>query len=466
MDVVYNFESSWMPTSPVEPDGPRARPVQYATPLGTRWQKEKAAAGDGYLEFPEDPKSVGPWVLGECVGKGASGRVRIAQHRRTGELAAVKILPLTPHLNSRASLRTVEAKAARFRLGIDREIVTMKLMHHPNIMRIYDVFEGENALYLVLEYVEGGELFDFIVNRGKMAPAQALAYFKQIIAGLHYAHTFSIVHRDLKPENVLIQSIDPPLIKIADWGMAAFNPPASQLGTSCGSPHYASPEIVNGEKYRGPASDIWSCGVILFALLTGRLPFDDKDVRKLLAKVRVGQYELFDWIEPQARDLIARMLVVDVSKRITVSCSIPSAMSAQLTLPRRWPRSSSTRGCRTRRQAFRSTPRPPSRTSRGRSGHQRTSTETCSSLCTSSATGSSRSPHSPTRSSRQRPTATRASSKRSTTSSTATGARRSTRTASRSTCPTTACGVCRSSTPARSRARPSPSARPSAGGRA
>jgi serine/threonine protein kinase len=180
------------------------------------------------------------------------------------------------------------------------------------------VYEGERELYLVLEYVEGGELFDFLVNGGRMPPQRALAYFKQIIAGLNYAHTFSIVHRDLKPENILIQSIDPPIIKIADWGMAAFNPPSSQLGTSCGSPHYASPEIVNGEKYCGPMSDIWSCGVILFALLTGRLPFDDKDVRKLLGKVRVGQFELFDWIDPQARDLIARMLVVDVSQRITV----------------------------------------------------------------------------------------------------------------------------------------------------
>jgi serine/threonine protein kinase len=308
---------------PVSPqlEGPRAPPVQYAAPLGTRWQKEKAAAGgERAFEFPDDPKYIGPWILGECVGKGASGRVKIAKHRATGQLAAVKILPLEPAFNSRMSLRTRDAKCEKFKLGVDREITTMKLMHHPNIMGIYDVYQGDRELYLVLEYVEGGELFDFLVNRGRMQPDRALVYFKQIIAGLNYAHTFSIVHRDLKPENILIQSIEPPIIKIADWGMAAFNPPSSQLGTSCGSPHYASPEIVNGDKYSGPMSDIWSCGVILFALLTGRLPFDDKDVRKLLGKVRVGQYELYDWIDPQARDLISRMLVVDVSKRITV-CS-------------------------------------------------------------------------------------------------------------------------------------------------
>lgn len=297
---------------------PRARPVQYAAPLGTRWQKEKAAAGEGAFDYPDDPTHIGPWVLGECVGQGASGRVRIAKHRRTGQLAAVKILPLTPKLSSRASLRTQVANSEKFRLGVDKEIVTMKLMHHPNIMRIFDVYEGERELYLVLEYVEGGELFDFLVNHGKMAAPDALAYFKQIISGLNYAHTFSITHRDLKPENILIQSIDPPLVKIADWGMAAFSPPSAHLETSCGSPHYASPEIVNGERYSGPSSDIWSCGVILFALLTGRLPFDHKDIKQLLAKVRVGKYGLPSWIDPLARDLVSRMLVVDVSQRITV----------------------------------------------------------------------------------------------------------------------------------------------------
>ncbi|KAG1736084.1 uncharacterized protein EDB91DRAFT_1142665 [Suillus paluster] len=287
---------------------PRAPPVKYTAHLGTRWQKEKAAAGHGAFEFPEDPRYIGQWIIGECVGKGASGRVRIAKHRRTGQLAAVKILPLQPVVNSRASLATQQAKSEKQRLGIDREIIMMKLMNHPNILRIYDVFEGEKELYLVLEYVEGGELFDFLVNRGRLPPLEALSFFKQIVYGLNYAHTFSIIHRDLKPENILIHSLNPPLIKLADWGMAAFAPPALQLETSCGSPHYASPEIVNGLKYRGNATDIWSCGVILFALLTGRLPFDDKN----------GKYDVPAYIDPMAKDLLSRMLVVDVTRRITI----------------------------------------------------------------------------------------------------------------------------------------------------
>ncbi|KAJ7754441.1 hypothetical protein B0H16DRAFT_1316504 [Mycena metata] len=298
---------------------PRAPPVPYTAPMGTRWARETAAAGGvGAFDLPTDPKLIGPWILGECIGKGASGRVKIAKHKVSGKLAAVKILPLAPLVNSRASLATQQAENEKQRLGIEREITMMKLMNHPNIMRIYDVYEGTHELFLVLEYVEGGELFDFLVNRKRLPNPEALECFKQIVYGLNYAHTFSIIHRDLKPENILIASLSPPLIKIADWGMAAFAPPSLQLETSCGSPHYASPEIVNGERYEGNATDIWSCGVILYALLTGRLPFDDKNVKVLLSKVKAGKYEMPDWIDPFAQDLLARMLVVDVSRRITI----------------------------------------------------------------------------------------------------------------------------------------------------
>ncbi len=305
---------------PLSSSPPRAPPIKYNAPLGTRWEKEKAAAGGAQaFDLPSDPKNIGPWIIGECVGKGASGRVKIAKHKVTGQFAAVKILPLAPLVNSRASLATQQAKTEKQRLGIDREITMMKLMNHPNILRIYDVYEGKKELFLVLEYVEGGELFDFLVNRGRLHSHEALTFFRQIVYGLNYAHTFSIIHRDLKPENILIASLSPPVIKIADWGMAAFAPPSLQLETSCGSPHYASPEIVNGERYQGNATDIWSCGVILFALLTGRLPFDDKNVKNLLNKVKSGKFDMPQWLDPLAQDLLSRMLVVDVSRRITVS---------------------------------------------------------------------------------------------------------------------------------------------------
>lgn len=297
---------------------PRATPIQYNARLGTRWEKEKAAAGEGAFDFPDDPRTVGPWVIGECVGKGASGRVRVARHSQTGQMAAVKILPIEVYLSSRMSLDTKEAKSEKHRMSIDKEIVMMKLMDHPNIVRIYDVFESDKELFLILEYVDGGELFDYLVNNGRMEPLLALCYFKQIIHGLSYAHAFSIIHRDLKPENVLIHSLNPPRIKIADWGMAAFAAPGHQLATSCGSPHYASPEIVNGKKYSGTATDIWSCGVILYALLTGRLPFDHKDIKTLLGKVKTGKFEIPSYVHHEAADLIRKMIVVDVDHRIKV----------------------------------------------------------------------------------------------------------------------------------------------------
>ena len=305
---------------------PKIPPIKYVAHHGTRLQKEKETAGRAF-DFPDDPSYVGQWIVGECVGKGASGRVRIAKHRHSGLLAALKIIPLQPMVDSHGPLAR---RSDKQRLGIDREIIMLKLLDHPNIMRIYDVFEGEQELYLVLEYVEGGELFDFLVNHGRLSSGDASAFFKQIIYGLNYAHTFSISHRDLKPENILIQSLTPPLIKIADWGMATFAPPSIYLETSCGSPHYASPEIISGSKYQGCATDVWSCGVILYALLTGRLPFDDKDVRVLLHKVRQGKYEIPKWIDPRAKDLLKRMLVVDVAARITVrSLIVISALLIQ-----------------------------------------------------------------------------------------------------------------------------------------
>ncbi|KAJ3812890.1 Pkinase-domain-containing protein [Lentinula aff. lateritia] len=301
------------------PTPPRVPTVKYSAPHGTRWDKEKAAAGGARaFDLPSDPKVLGPWIIGECVGKGASGRVKIAKHRYTNQLAAVKILPRAPLDSSRNSIATQEAKSKKHSLGIEREITMMKLMNHPNILRIYDVYEGPKELFLVLEYVEGGELFDYLVNRGRLPEPDAICFFKQIIYGLNYAHTFSIIHRDLKPENILISSLSPPKIKIVDWGMAAFAPPTLQLETSCGSPHYASPEIVNGFKYTGNATDIWSCGVILYALLTGRLPFDDKDVKLLLGKVKVGKYDMPSYIDRSAQDLLSKMLVINVEERITI----------------------------------------------------------------------------------------------------------------------------------------------------
>ncbi|CAD6892027.1 unnamed protein product [Tilletia controversa] len=265
----------------------------------------------------KDPANIGSWKLGKIIGQGASGRVRYAQHATTGQQAAVKIIPKNALTNSRMSLREAGAKQNKLTLGIEREIVIMKLIEHPNLIGLWDVYETSTELYLVMEYVAGGELFDHLVARGKLSSSEARSYFRQIIYGLDYCHRFNICHRDLKPENLLLDSTKR-IVKLADFGMAALQPTEKMLETSCGSPHYASPEIVSGKSYMGSASDIWSCGIILFALLCGRLPFDDPNLAELLKKVRSGKFHMPEEVEPAAKGLIWRMLEVDPSRRITM----------------------------------------------------------------------------------------------------------------------------------------------------
>ncbi|KAI9064074.1 Pkinase-domain-containing protein [Trametes sanguinea] len=263
-----------------------------------------------------DPKMIGLWKVGRTIGKGSSGRVRLARHTKTGQYAAVKIVSKNALLNSRTSLYSLGEEAERILHSIEREIVIMKLIDHPNIMRLYDVWETSTELYLILEYVEGGELFDYLCNKGRLVAKEALCYFQQIITAIDYCHRFNIAHRDLKPENLLLDRDHN--IKVADFGMAVWQGKGNMLQTACGSPHYAAPEVIMGQAYDGTASDIWSCGVILYALLSGRLPFDDEDLPTLLEKVKVGKFTMPSDIDARAQDLIRRMITKDVRKRITI----------------------------------------------------------------------------------------------------------------------------------------------------
>lgn len=259
---------------------------------------------------------IGQWRIGRTIGKGSSGRVKIAKHAVTGKYAAIKIVPKGLILTSRMSMSEAGAKADKVLLGIEREIVIMKLIDHPNVLNLYDVWETSGELFLIMEYVPGGELFDYLVKRGRLPENEALRYFQQIIHAVDYCHRFNICHRDLKPENLLLDKDKN--IKVADFGMAAWQAGERMLETSCGSPHYASPEIVAGKAYHGSASDIWSCGIILFALITGRLPFDDDNIRVLLLKVKTGIFEMPNEVQGHARDLLYRMLEKDPERRITM----------------------------------------------------------------------------------------------------------------------------------------------------
>eukprot|EP01114_Cavostelium_apophysatum_P019936 TRINITY_DN6557_c0_g1_i1.p1 TRINITY_DN6557_c0_g1~~TRINITY_DN6557_c0_g1_i1.p1 ORF type:complete len:611 (-),score=181.84 TRINITY_DN6557_c0_g1_i1:474-2306(-) len=250
--------------------------------------------------------NVGPFILGKTLGAGTTGKVKLAFHKETGFKVAVKIVN-KEFLASRISVLK----------KVEREITVMKVLEHQHVLRLYDVYETSKYLFLVLEFVEGGELFDYLVKKGRLDPLEALTLFQQIIGGIDYCHRHHICHRDLKPENLLLDTDRH--IKIADFGMASLMRKGSLLQTSCGSPHYASPEVVMGSKYNGQAADIWSCGVILFALLTGKLPFDDDNIRRLLSKVKSGVFSMPQFLHKDVKDLIWRMMTVDPSKRITIA---------------------------------------------------------------------------------------------------------------------------------------------------
>uniref|UniRef100_A0AAR2K8A0 Protein kinase domain-containing protein n=1 Tax=Pygocentrus nattereri TaxID=42514 RepID=A0AAR2K8A0_PYGNA len=199
---------------------------------------------------------------------------------------------------------------------VEREIAILKLIEHPHVLKLHDVYENKKYLYLVLEHVSGGELFDYLVKKGRLTPKEARKFFRQIISALDFCQSHSICHRDLKPENLLLDEKNN--IRIADFGMASLQVGDSLLETSCGSPHYACPEVIRGEKYDGRKADVWSCGVILFALLVGALPFDDDNLRNLLEKVKLGVFHMPHFIPPDCQNLLRGMIEVDASKRLTL----------------------------------------------------------------------------------------------------------------------------------------------------
>nr|CAD7403978.1 unnamed protein product [Timema cristinae] len=192
----------------------------------------------------------------------------------------------------------------------EEEVIELKNLSEANIRLGF-------YRYLVLEHVSGGELFDYLVKKGRLTPKEARRFFRQIISALDFCHSHSICHRDLKPENLLLDEKNN--IKIADFGMASLQPAGSMLETSCGSPHYACPEVIRGEKYDGRKADVWSCGVILYALLVGALPFDDDNLRQLLEKVKRGVFHIPHFVPPDCQNLLRGMIEVNPDKRLTVS---------------------------------------------------------------------------------------------------------------------------------------------------
>ncbi|KZV33311.1 hypothetical protein F511_05434 [Dorcoceras hygrometricum] len=244
------------------------------------------------------------YKLGKTLGIGSFGKVKIADHALTGHKVAVKIL-------NRKKIKNMDMEEK-----VRREIKILRLFMHPHIIRLYEVVETHTDIFVVMEYVKSGELFDYIVEKGRLHEEEARSFFQQIISGVEYCHRNMVVHRDLKPENLLLDSKFN--VKIADFGLSNIMRDGHFLKTSCGSPNYAAPEVISGKLYAGPEVDVWSCGVILYALLCGTLPFDDENIPNLFKKIKGGIYTLPSHLSAGARDLIPRMLIVDPMKRITI----------------------------------------------------------------------------------------------------------------------------------------------------
>ena len=242
----------------------------------------------------------------KTIGEGTFGKVKLALHKLTQEKVAIKILE-KKKINSKKDLERIE-----------KEIKYMKILNHPNIVKIYEIIEDENNFYIVMEYVPGGELFNYIVKNKRLTENEASFFYSQIIHIIQEIHKHKICHRDLKPENLLLTQNK--TIKIIDFGLS--NEYIDYLMTPCGSPCYASPEVIKGMKYSGLGIDLWASGIILFSMLCGYLPFDDKNNDVLFKKILKCKIEFPKnnnvIISEKAKDLILKILQLEPAKRITL----------------------------------------------------------------------------------------------------------------------------------------------------
>ncbi|KAI0434357.1 protein kinase SNF1 [Xylaria sp. FL1042] len=310
----YDEEELSMSLSPSQirrnNQGPRIPAIHVIHPAADASNTRPRAAGQTADRASQQAREkskvdqrVGAYNVIKTLGEGSFGKVKLAVHRSTNQQVALKIIA-RKKLISRDMVGRVE-----------REIEYLQLLRHPHIIKLYSVIKTQNEIIMVLEYA-GGELFDYIVSHGKLDEQQARRFFQQMICAVEYCHRHKVVHRDLKPENLLLD--DQLNVKIADFGLSNIMTDGNFLKTSCGSPNYAAPEVISGKLYAGPEVDVWSCGVILYVLLVGRLPFDDDHIPSLFAKIQRGVFTIPHWIKPEVADLIRKMLQTNPVQRATI----------------------------------------------------------------------------------------------------------------------------------------------------
>ncbi|WPK23761.1 hypothetical protein PUMCH_001007 [Australozyma saopauloensis] len=276
-------------------------------------------------------KSIGDWDFVRTIGAGSMGKVKLARHTESGEKCAVKIVPRAAKLYQRAHANDPPVKsseeAAQRQKEFEKEIARDKrtiregalgrLLFHPHICRLYEIVPMTNHYYMLFEYVEGGQLLDYIVSHGSLNEKYARKFARGIASALDYCHKNNVVHRDLKIENIMINSKGE--IKIIDFGLSNLYMPHHLLKTYCGSLYFAAPELLSAKPYVGPEVDVWSFGVVLYVLVCGKVPFDDPVVSALHEKIKKGHVEYPAFISKECASLLSRMLVVDPTKRATLA---------------------------------------------------------------------------------------------------------------------------------------------------
>merc|ERR1719253_480037 len=282
----------------------RVRRATAQGPQARRYPATGARAPGPAAPLGRKPESIGQYIIGKSIGEGTFGKVKLGTHVLTGEKVAVKVLEKE---------RIVEVEDVG---RVAREIHILKLLRHPHVIQLYEIVETTRQLYLLMEYASGGELFDYIVANARVKELEACKFFHQILTAVEKIHSMQVAHRDLKPENLLLD--EHRNIKIVDFGLSNTFQDGALLKTACGSPCYAAPEMIAGKKYVPSLCDIWSCGVILFALICGYLPFEDQNTACLYKKILKGEYQAPNFLSDAARDLIRKMLTTDPTKRYQI----------------------------------------------------------------------------------------------------------------------------------------------------
>ena len=253
---------------------------------------------------------IGDYIIKETIGNGTFSKVKLGINKYTNEKVAIKLLE---------KKKITEKKDLE---RIFREMSIVKTLNHPNIIKTYEIFNKEKYYYMIMDYCKGGELFDYIVKKRRLNEEETSFFFYQIVNGLEYIHSKNIVHRDLKPENLLLSEKNK--LKIIDFGLSNYfnlnkDNKKKLLKTPCGSPCYAAPEMVSGNKYNGFKTDIWAIGIVLYAMIVGYLPFEDSDNNILFQKILDCDIEFPDYLSELSIDIIKKILNVDCDERYSIS---------------------------------------------------------------------------------------------------------------------------------------------------